>query len=284
MRVLLDGADRSAAGVPGVQVVQVGSGVETQGEQGGREVKRQEQGEIVIEKLTVGEASVWIKGQTPMIYNSMSAKVKHELLMPKGRKTTADKAQNLKHDPVEEFRASVYRARVNGPTTLVFPCGAVKSAMCNAALEIPGAKKAQVGRLVWVEGESVDVYGVPHLLMSVTRSADMNKTPDVRTRAILPEWCCRVTVRFVMPTMNETTVARLLETAGLVIGLGDFRQEKGKGNYGQFALADEAECKAIIAKGGKAVQDKALENPVAYDPESKELLEWYVTERKARGR
>jgi hypothetical protein len=247
-------------------------------------VKKQEQGEVVIEKLGVGEASVWIKGQTPMIYNSMSAKVRHELLMPKGRKTTADKAQNLKHDPIEEYRASVYRARVKGPTELVFPCGAVKSAMCNAALEIPGAKKAQIGRLVWVQGESVDVYGVPRLFMSVVRSADMNKTPDVRTRAILPEWCCRVTVRFVMPTMNETTVARLLETAGLVIGLGDFRQEKGKGNYGQFSIADEADCKSLIASGGRAAQLAALDKPECYDVESRELLEWFVAERKARGR
>jgi len=250
-------------------------------------MKKQEQGEIVIERLTVGTASVWIKGQTPMIYNSMSAKVKRELLMPKGRKTAADKAQNLKHDPIEEFRSSVYRAReTNGPTTLAFPCGAVKAAMCNAALEIPGAKKAQVGRLVWVEGETVDVYGVPQLLMSVTRSADMNKTPDIRTRAILHAWCCMVTVRFVMPTMNETTIARLLETAGLVIGFGDFRQEKGKGNYGQFTLADSSDLEvlALIESGGKKAQDKALANPVAYDHESKELLEWYLVERKARGR
>jgi len=87
-----------------------------------------------------------------------------------------------------------------------------------------------------------------------------------------------------MPTMNETTVARLLETAGLVIGLGDFRQEKGKGNYGQFSLADESDCKAIIKAGGKAAQDKALESPECYDSETKELLAWYMTERKARGR
>jgi len=249
-------------------------------------MKKQEQGEVVIEKMTVGEVSLWIKGQTPMIYNSMSAKVMHDLLMPKGRKTAADKAQNLKHDPIEEFRASVYRAREKGPTTLVFPCGALKSAMCNAALEIPGAKKAQIGRLVWVQGETVNVYGVPQMLMSVVRSADMNRTPDVRTRAILPEWCCKVTVRFVMPTMNETTVARLLETAGLVIGLGDFRQEKGKGNYGQFALADAADCKAIIEAGGKAEQDAALnaEKPECYDVETRELLAWFVSERKARGR
>ena len=247
-------------------------------------MKKQEQGEIVIEKLTVGTASVWIKGQTPMIYNAMSAKAKHDLLLPSGRKTAAEKAQTLKHDPPEEYRASVYRSIVDGPTRLVFPCGALKSCMCNAALEIPGAKKAQVGRLVWVEGENVSVYGVPRMLMSVVRDADMNRTPNVRTRAILGEWCCRVTVRFVMPTMNETAVARLLETAGLVIGLGDYRQEKGKGNYGQFSLADEADCKAIIKAGGRREQDAALETPEPYDVETRELLAWYQDERKRRGR
>ena len=248
-------------------------------------MKKQEQGgEIVIDKLGVGTASVWIKGETPMIYNCMSAKVLHELLAPKGKKTAADKAQNMKHDPVEEYRNSVYRRTGDGPTRLVFPCGAIKSAMMNAALEIPGAKKAQIGRLVWVIGENVDVYGVPQMLMKVVRSADMNKTPDVRTRAVLPEWACMVSVRFVMPTMNETAVARLLETAGLVIGLGDFRQEKGKGNYGQFTLCDKEDVAELIKAGGMKAQDAALEKPTCYDVETRELLAWFEEEKKRRGR
>jgi hypothetical protein len=249
-------------------------------------MKKQEQGaEIVIEKLGVGVASVWVKGSTPLIYNSMSAKVKGELLLPKGRKTTAEKATTLKHDPMEEYRASVYRRGGKGETRLVFPSTAFKNAAIGAVRHInAGVTMVQMKQLIWVNGDTVDVYGVPKMLMSVVRSADMNKTPDVRTRAILPEWVCKLSIRYVMPNLNETSVARLLEAGGLLNGVGDFRQEKGKGNYGQFSLADEKDCKAVIASGGMRAQDAALEKPEFYDTETEELFGWYLDERKRRGK
>lgn len=247
-------------------------------------MKKQEQGEIVIEKMAVGRVAFWVKGLTPFIFNAMSEKVKRELLLPRGKKTAADKAQNLKHNPTQEYRDSVYRRPGSGPTRLIFPATAFKRAMSCAALEIPGAKKAQINRLIWVDGETVDMYGVPKLLISVVRSADMNRTPDIRTRAILAEWCCQLTLKFVKPTMTETAVARLLETAGLVIAVGDFRQEKGAGNYGQFSICEESDVADIIKTGGIKVQDSALETPEAYDIESRELLKWSEEERVRRGK
>lgn len=241
--------------------------------------------EIIIDKLGVGEAAVWVKGETPLIYNAMSAKVRGELLLPKGKKSVAEKATTLKHDPLQEYRNSVYRREGAGPTRLVFPATAFKNAAIGAVRHInAGVSMVQMKQLLWVSGDSVEVYGVPQLHMAVVRSADMNHTPDVRTRAILPAWCCLLRIRFVMPNMNETSVARLLEAGGLLNGVGDFRQEKGKGNYGQFRLADEAECRATIKAGGQAAQDKALEDPEFYDTETRELFAWYVAERKARGK
>jgi len=238
---------------------------------------------IVIEQMKTGLAKVQIIGTSPIIFNAMSAKARHELLMPK-KKTAADKAQNLKHEPLQEYVNSCYRRIGDGPTRIIFPAAAVKGAICNAALEVPGAKKAQIGRLVWVEGDYVDVYGVPEVLMAVVRSANMDKTPDIRTRAIIRQWCLQVSIRFVMPTLNETVIMRLLETAGLVIGIGDFRQEKGKGNYGQFRTGDAAEAKAIMSSGGQKAQDKAFDNPSCYDTESEQLLAWFQEERKVRGK
>jgi hypothetical protein len=247
--------------------------------------KKQEQGEIIIERLSVGEAQVWIKGQTPLIYNAMSAKVKGELLMPKGRKSTAEKATTLKHEPMEEYRASVYRRDAAGATRLVFPAVAFKNAAIGAVRHInAGVSMVQMKQLLWVSGDTVDVYGIPQLHMSVTRSADMNRTPDIRTRAILPEWCCLLRIKFVSPNMTDTAVARLLEAGGLLNGVGDFRQEKGKGNYGQFALCDQADVADTIKAGGMKAQDAALKEPEYYDAETRELYQWYVDERKARGR
>jgi hypothetical protein len=137
---------------------------------------------------------------------------------------------------------------------------------------------------MWVVGDMADVYGVPHLHMAVTKQAGITGAPDMRTRAIVPEWCCNLKIRFVMPNLNETTIARLLDAAGLVIGVGDYRQAKGKGNYGQFQIADRAECEAIIKGGGMKAQDAALANPTCYDSETEALLSAYTAERKRRGK
>jgi hypothetical protein len=237
--------------------------------------------EISVLEITQSDIEFCVLGTSPLIFNRMSEKAKRELLLPKGRKTKADRSQSLKHEPVEEFRASVYR-RIDdgGPTRLVFPSTAFKGAMAAAALDLPGARKSEIGRLVYVVGDKVDIYGVPKLLMSVVRSADPNKTPDIRTRAIVAEWACRVRVRFVMPRLREQTVANLLAASGVTVGVGDFRQEKGKGSYGQFSLvgAEDADFARIVAAGGREAQDDGLARPEPYDLETEELLSWFGAE------
>jgi hypothetical protein len=258
---------------------------ETEREQKMSTKKTQEVGEVVIDQLGVGVATVWIKGMTPLFYNAMSAKVKGELLLPKGRKTTAEKATTLKHDPIEEYRTSVYRRISTGATRLIFPATAFKNAAIGAVRHInAGVTMVQMKQLIWVVGDTVDVYGVPQMHMGVVRSADMNKTPDIRTRAILPEWCCCIKIQYVKPNLNETAVARLLEAGGMLNGVGDFRQEKGKGNYGQFQIANKEDCDGIMKSGGIKAQDAALASPEMYDAETEELFNWYKAERDRRGK
>lgn len=243
--------------------------------------------EIDVVQMQQGRITLCVLGSSPLIYNQMSEKARRDLLMPAGRKTAAQKAQNLKHEPMTEYRASVYRRADGeaGPTRLVFPAPAFKAAMANAAKDMPtSVAKAQVGRLSWVEGYSVDVYGAPMLHMSVVRSADMNRTPDIRTRAILPAWACRVTLTFIMPVLSANTVATLMQAAGMVCGIGDWRQEKGSGNHGQFRIVDgdDAEFQRVIRDGGRDVQDAALADPLAYDAATADLLAWFEDERKRR--
>ena len=239
---------------------------------------------IEVEPLRVGSVKVWLRGITPLICNRMAAKACRELLFPKGRKTTAEKQQLLKHDPMNEYRNSMEKRAGKGPTRIVFPSPAVKGAMATAALETKGTNKTQIGRLVWVKGYDIDVYGVPKLMMSVVRSADMNKTPDVRTRAILPEWCMPVTIQYVKPQMSEKTIMQLLSNGGIIVGIGDFRQEKGKGNFGQFEVSTEAKCKSIVKAGGMKQQDAAINKPERFDMKTEELLSWFQEEVKNRGK
>lgn len=226
-----------------------------------------------------------IVGTSPLILNRMSEKAKQQLLMGAAKKTTAEKAGQAKHDPLAEFRASPYRMRDGAPTLLGFPSSAFKGAMETAALETPGAKKSQIGRLVAVPWDNTPIYGVPQILCSITRSADMNKTPDVRTRAILPRWAAMLKVSFVTPTLRAPMIATLLANAGIVSGIGDWRQEKGAGSFGSFRIADaqDKEFIAIVKEGGIKAQQGALDDPQPFDVETEELLSWYNVEIRRRG-
>lgn len=243
--------------------------------------------EYEILRISRGEVTLHIIGDMPLIFNRMAEKAKRDLLLGGRRKTEADKAQNLKHNPPEEYRASVYRNSGNDcATRLRFPAPGFKGAMSTAALDIPGAKKSEVGRLVWVVGTHVDLYGIPELKMDVVRSADINKTPDIRTRAIVSRWACSVTIRFIEGKLNTTAVVNLVHASGLISGIGDFRQEKGKGNYGQFRICDpdDAEYLEIKRTGGRAAQDEALQHYRCYDEETQELLDWFSAEIIRLGR
>jgi hypothetical protein len=113
----------------------------------------------------------------------------------------------------------------------------------------------------------------------------MNHTPDIRTRAILPRWACAVRINFIKPQLNERNLVELLAGAGLLCGIGDWRQEKGSGSYGQFRIADpdDEELAEIMQTGGREAQDAALTKPQCYDDETLKMLSW-ATEEIARRR
>lgn len=236
-------------------------------------------------EVTQGKIDCYVVGTSPLILNRMSEKAKRELLMPRGRKTAVEKATSLKHNPIDEYRASVYRlSDPNADTLLAVMSTAFKGALRNAALDLPGTKKSQVGRLTYIDGDYIGIYGVPQLYMAIVRSADVARTPDVRTRAIVPQWAAKFTVTFVRPLITGQAVANLLAAAGLTMGIGDGRPEKGAMSYGQFKLVapTDAEFKAIVSSGKRKAQEQAMENPSCYDDETAELLAWFDEERARR--
>lgn len=244
------------------------------------------QTEISIMKVMRDSITFAILGKSPIILNAMSAKVRQELLFPSPKKNMAARASTLKHDPMMEFKSSMYAARnPKSPTYVVIKATAFKKAMMGAALDLPGTAKTQIGRLTYIENDEIPIFGIPQIMSSVTRSADIKKTPDVRTRAIIPEWACFVTATFTKPILKEQAIVNLMAAAGITQGVGDWRVEKGSGNYGQFAAVDakDKEFKRIIKTGGTDAQLKAISDPVAYDSETEELLSWFDVEVKRRG-
>jgi len=248
--------------------------------------KKQDTAEVEILRIDTTTMEVCVVGMTPLLCNSMSAKVQQELLLPATKKNRAEKETTLKHNPVQEYRNSIYRSKTqDADTLLIFPGGGMKKAIAQAAVDLPGAAKAQIGRLCKVQEIDIPVYGVPQLHMATVRQAGMGKAPDVRTRAVVPEWAAVFHVTFVSPNLTEQNVANLIAAAGLIVGIGDGRAEKGALNFGEFALVepDDPEFLRIVKTGGRVPQEKAMETPTCYDSETEALLAWWEADSRRRG-
>jgi len=239
---------------------------------------------IDVIRVDQNEISYRIIGDTPLIMERFSTKAQRALLAPKGRMTTVEKEQNEKHNPREEYTEAAYVVP-DGPTRLAMPSTSFKAALLAAALRTPGAKKTEIGAMTYIVGEWAPIWGIPRLLMSGVRSADIGKTPDIRTRPIITPWATKLTIKYVVPNLTPNTISNLLAGAGILCGVGGWRQGKGSGNYGLFhpiQEEDDAEFGAIVASGGREVQLEALRVPVAYDEETADLLAWHDEEMERR--
>ena len=237
-----------------------------------------QQDAIVIQTVESQKVTIQIVGKSGLYCHRMSAKAKNQLMLG-GRKKSAAERVELKHDPLAEFIDSMHvRPGMFEGTDIVFPAMALKSAMATAALVVAGIRKTDVQRLVYIRDEFVPVYGVPRVRMDITRSADINKTPDVRTRAYFSKWATQITVEFIRPVLSYTAIMALLYNAGVVCGIGDFRQEKGKGSYGTF----EPTTSIPAALMDHAAQRVALADPEPDNEETRELIEVYQDAAAAR--
>lgn len=240
---------------------------------------------ITITEIKMNEMRFNIVGVSPLMLHAVSAKAAGSLLFPAPKKNAAERATTMKHEPIEEFRDACYMFTDHDqqPTRLYMPGSAFHAAVASVAIDMVGAKKAQIARLTNVPIAKIPVYGVPKLIMSIVRSSDMARTPDVRTLPILAEWCCEVPVRFVASLLKEQSIANLFAAAGTIVGIGDGRPEKGKLSCGQFRLCNEDdEDFARIQSMNRAAQDAALENPEPFDLETERLLSWFEAEKLRR--
>lgn len=246
--------------------------------------KTQETAEIVIQPLRRGVARLRIIGVTPLFQNRMSNKVTETLLVG-GRKKTKVERLEIKHQPFEEFRNSA-EIMTSGPTALGLRVVAVKAAMATAAIETAGLTKSSTQRLLFMPGDLTPLYGTPQLRLDVVRSADINRTPDIRSRAFLPKWGAEIEIQYIVPQLSINAVVSLLCNAGMLIGVGDYRQEKGKGAFGSFRVigdgTQDEEWDDLVANHGREAQEKALAEPKFADKDTADLMEFWRSEVSRR--
>jgi hypothetical protein len=212
--------------------------------------------EITLKPLQRDHVVFCVKGKTPLVMNAMSFRAKAILLGLKRR--------TPKPDPDREFREALYTYTDHDHATrLWYPGTAFKQACMNAALEIPGMVKRKVG-IEMRMAQDVDIYGLPEVFTTTTRTLDRM---DTKTMAILPRWCCYVGVDFIVPNLTPEAVANLMNVAGEISGIGQWRMAfpGHGGEYGGWELCgpDDPEFVAVKQMDREA-QDAAIANPVIH--------------------
>jgi len=245
-------------------------------------LKKQVSAEIEIMEVSMGVLRLHLLGTSALIMNRLSNKAKHELLLPEQKKKNrAERSSVLKHDPLGEFRESVYLNRsATEPTLFHMPSGAIRKAIAKVATYVPGSSRTEIGTLVTVPEQQINIWGIPALYMATVRQAGMQRTPDIRTRAAFAEWATIVEVRYVRSLLNERTLVNLAGAAGILIGVGDGRTEKGTFSFGSFKMVpeDDADLKRIMKTMGRKPQEQAMQAPTFHDEDSQELYSWFEKE------
>lgn len=235
---------------------------------------------VEINPIKMRRIIVNLVGTTPLIMHRFARKTWEEMLYPSRKKNKSEKESSLKHKPLEEYRECFYHNR-NPKDLALFhlPNEMVHGTLASAALDIPGATKASMERLTSVVNPNVSFFGVPQLCMRMVRNSDMNHTPDVRTRPFFPRWACTVEIEYKCDPLTDNQILNLLGAAGMIVGLGDWRPQKG-GRYGKFRIASakDKEFLRIVSSEGRVAQQRAYDKPDEYDEETAELMSWFNEE------
>lgn len=83
-----------------------------------------------------------------------------------------------------------------------------------APLEFPGPQDIDE---MWKSGQFIHKIGV---------RVQRNKV--IRTRAILKTWGAQVTIHYLPSLLNKSDIAGFMETAGSIVGVGDWRPKFGR--------------------------------------------------------
>ena len=78
----------------------------------------------------------------------------------------------------------------------------------------------------------IEIKGTPEIREDIVR-VGMGTQP--RYRAQFSEWKAVLDVRYVTATLDRSTVLNLIETGGMMVGVGEWRPEKS-GEFGTYEI------------------------------------------------
>lgn len=145
------------------------------------------------------------------------------------------------------WRSKLSTAERNGKSTVVIPAHGVHQCIVAGAKyskrQIPGQGKATwtakfTSGIALLEDPALGIDPLSVKSVTLSQNADgIRGSPKrvMRTFPIIPEWHAKFDVYILDPIITQELFREMVELAGIYIGLGRFRPEKG-GHQGRFRL------------------------------------------------
>ena len=191
---------------------------------------------VEIKEFDIKQVVIPIKSISPLIVNQFSAKAKQTILDKQ-----LGKSQNKKHsikDPNADFEGAKHYSTQGWEG---FPAAGFKAAMIRGAKMIGMVMKdTQTSFFVQADDQEtqlVRIYGDSRMRQDMVRVG--MGSADVRFRPEYPTWEANLTIEFNEGVLSLDQIYQLVKAAGYGCGIGEMRPEKGKFNYGRFALTQE---------------------------------------------
>lgn len=207
---------------------------------------KKEETAVVIPNVEIKTAVLKIVGDTPLIMHKWSEKAKKEIL-DKQMKKAKSKGHDAK-SPIEDFINSMYwlegeptEATENGFYEAMkhnprfgFPSVAFKAAAVSAGYRLGVTQnKVSQNAAFHIDGEMVEIHGVPTMREDMVRVGGISKTADIRYRAEFADWYALIPIRYNAGQISLEQLANLFNLGGFACGVGEWRVEKG-GSFGMF--------------------------------------------------
>ena len=200
---------------------------------------------LEIPQLNLGQFTLKIIGDSPLIVHAWSDKAKQMMLDKQMKKASTGREAK---DPFMDFCDSLYwlTEKPEKPTMedvqaakFGFPVVAFKAAAIDGAFQSGALPKKTTARGAFhILGEMAEIEGTPIMREDMVRIG--LGTADIRYRGEFPKWSTVLTIQYNKNAMSIEQIVSLFNIGGFGVGVGEWRPAKD-GSYGRFHVAKEGE-------------------------------------------
>lgn len=187
---------------------------------------------VEIKPVSYQSLSFGIVSVSPLVMHQWTDKARRALREKHaGRKTK----EREKRDPQAEADAATYKCEDGTPG---IPAIAFKSSLISAAHKDLGIEKTLIRKAVFT-GLADPQQLLPITFERMEVREDLVRVgagqPDLRYRPYFFNWKCSMVLQFEPSMVRIEDLLSLIDRAGLSVGIGEWRPEKG-GEYGRFKI------------------------------------------------